>query len=557
MEARSKTVEQWFSMVQQGYLALPRFQRHEAWKSAQIEGVLENILRKPSLPIGALLTLDVGDKELFHSRPIVGGPLTTSKPTMHLLDGQQRMTALWRALTDHYDQDQERKLKVFVRLDDLNAPDVEIVKRWWDKKQEVKKPVWADDPKQVLERGRIPAEILCPGDEGAQRMKQWRSAAGVDADSSDHITELRTRIATYQIPFLSLPVETEQETALDVFINMNTSASQLKDFDIVVAQLEGAVGNSLHEMIEELKEEVPELNGFGKVEDLALSVGALLLGKPPLKKTYLETDFGQGLAGVWPQVKSGIARGLSFLHDEAIYGEKLLPTEVVVYLVSALWARVPEHGHDVEGRARSIIRKALWRSCFTDRYLKTSATRAYQDHDRLAGMIAGIDDTKSPELFDEEQNPLPVIEEIMRAGWPARKDRLGRAVLAVSLRKGGYDIADGAKASSANIGKREYHHLFPVALLGKDRDNPNANRAVNCALITWRTNRKIAANSPKEYIEKRAEAAILGMSEVRSRLTSHMVPFDALIDGDYQIFVEDRSKLVHDVMLKLCSGENA
>jgi len=60
MKAHTKNVEGWMSMINQGQPALPRFQRHEAWKPDQIEGLLENILRVPSLPIGALLTLEVG-----------------------------------------------------------------------------------------------------------------------------------------------------------------------------------------------------------------------------------------------------------------------------------------------------------------------------------------------------------------------------------------------------------------------------------------------------------------------------------------------------------------
>lgn len=74
MEARSKTIEQWFSMIEQGQIKLPRFQRHEAWRTVQIAGLFENILRTPPLPVGVLLILEVGDKELFHSRPIVGAP---------------------------------------------------------------------------------------------------------------------------------------------------------------------------------------------------------------------------------------------------------------------------------------------------------------------------------------------------------------------------------------------------------------------------------------------------------------------------------------------------
>ena len=111
MEARSKSIEQWFAAIEQGQIKLPRFQRHEAWRPQQIAGLFENILRAPSLPIGVLLILEVGDKELFHSRSIVGAPALSVKPNMQLLDGQQRMTALWRALTDDY-----QELRAFVRL---------------------------------------------------------------------------------------------------------------------------------------------------------------------------------------------------------------------------------------------------------------------------------------------------------------------------------------------------------------------------------------------------------------------------------------------------------
>lgn len=549
MEARTKTIEGWLSMINQGQLALPRFQRHEAWKAEQIEGVLENIIRIPSLPIGALLTLEVGSEELFHSRSIVGAPALNGRPQMHLLDGQQRMTAIWRALNNSYDD-----LSIFVELgDNDDEPEIEIKKRW--ERNGVRYPVWLDNPVQVLEQKLVPIHLLCPGSAGEQRMNEWCGQAGADTATLMRLAKLRARVAAYPMPFLSLPVETAQETALDVFIRMNTSASPLKDFDIVVAQLEGAVGNSLHAMIEDLKQAVPATRDFGRMEDLALAVAALLLGKPPLKKTYLEKEFGEGLASVWEEVCSGIERGIGFLRDEAIFVEKLLPTEVAVYLVSALWARVPQHGHDVEGRARTLIRKALWRANFTDRYLKTAATRGYADYMRLAAMIADRNAIEVPELFDELANPLPSPEELARAGWPGRRDRLSRAMLAVSLHAGGYDFADGAKATADNVGRREYHHLFPVGVLGVERESLYVSRALNCALITWRTNRKIAAKTPQEYLSERAADAQLGETEVRSRLESHMVPYEALIAGDYEAFIETRAVRIHAAMTQLCKGE--
>ncbi|MEZ6012250.1 MAG: DUF262 domain-containing protein [Hyphomonas sp.] len=565
MEARSKSIEEWFSMISQGQVMLPRFQRHEAWGNRQIVGLLENILRKPSLPIGALLVLDVGDKELFHSRPIVGAPEKTGRVLVHLLDGQQRMTALWRSFTGDYED-----FDVFVSLEkqevpeddegnqaDSDLPLIERVKRF-DRKG-VRQPVWANSAKETYARGLFPIQLLRPGAAGETIADDWLNAlddAGVDIKSATkRIYQLRQRVANYAIPFLSLGVGTGRETALDVFIKMNTSGSPLKDFDIVVAQLEEASGQSLHDMVLELKESEPAINDYGRIEDMILSVAALLIGKAPLKKTYLDNDFGEALASVWERVKKGFRRGVGFLRQEGIFNDRSLPSDVAVYLVCALWADVPDEGRDAEGNARAIIRKTLWRACFTDRYVKTSATRAYADYKSISEFIRDPLGGNSVELFDELLCPLPEKDELLKAGWPGRKDRLPRAILAASLRAGGYDFADGAKIDATNYYRRELHHVFPVFVLGGERTDVHVARALNCALITWSTNRMIAANSPKDYIEQRAIAAHLGENEVRQRLSSHLIPYDAVIAGDYDAFLDARAELIAKHMKALCDGQ--
>lgn len=548
MEARTKTVEDWFSMIREGQLSLPRFQRFEAWRPIQIEGVLENILRVPSLPIGALLVLEVGDKELFHSRPISGAPGPKGMPQMNMLDGQQRMTALWRALTDDYDE-----FTVFVSLDNEERPEIEIVKRYLSKADK-RMPLWADVPTECLSRNLAPVSILCPGAKGEKAMDAWTEAAATEKSTDRQIIRLRQRLASYPIPFLSLPVTTEQETALDVFMKMNTSASPLKDLDIVVAQLEGAVGDSLHDMIAELKEKVPTAADYGRVEDTALAIGALINGKPPLKRTYLDPAFGNELASVWDQVVVGLKRGVSFLRDEAIFNERLLPTEVIVYLSSALWAKVPIDGADQEGRARTLIRKAIWRASFTDRYLKTATTRAFADYKAIFELISNPISTAVPDLFDGSQNPLPAAAELIRGGWPSRKERLGRAIIAVSLYEGGYDFADGAKATADNVRYREYHHVYPKSLVQSDFPDHEVSSALNCALISWKTNRKIAAKNPKQYLQERAADASATEAQVRHRLESHLVPYETLLDGDFRSFMDARANLIHASLQKLCEG---
>lgn len=567
MEARNKKIEDWFGMIKQGQVVLPRFQRHEAWRHHQVVGLLENVLRDPPLPIGALLTLEVGDEELFFSRPIVGAPQPQSKPSMHLLDGQQRMTALWRGLTGDYRRD---GIDVLISLkpadpDDeaafdapdetVDAPRVEALKRW-DRKG-VLQPVWANDPVSMLEEGYLPATILCPGSIGEEALNGWKKAIQaadlLTFDLVDRLVTLRQRIAKYDIPFLSLGSKTGRGTALDVFIKMNTSASPLKDFDIVVAQLESATGDSLHDMVEELVASVPSARDYGRIEDTILSVAALLMDRPPLKKTYLETDYGKQFGSVWGRLKHGFKHGIQFLRSEAILNEQCLPSEVVVYLTCALWADVAEHDFDKGGNARSLIRKALWRACYTDRYAKTSATRAYADYRVLRDTLTGKGGAAC-ELFDEVFHPLPAKEQMLIAGWPGRKDRLPRAMLATGLRRGGLDFADGAPITPDNFHSREFHHLYPVGILGGDRADERVNRALNCALITWTTNRKVGAQTPSEYVSKRAAAADLGEAVVQQRLESHLIPYGALIADDYDAFLAARAERLYADMTTLCQG---
>ena len=64
----------------------------------------------------------------------------------------------------------------------------------------------------------------------------------------------------------------------------------------------------------------------------------------------------------------------------------------------------------------------------------------------------------------------------------------------------------------------------------------------------------LGAKTPSDYIAARAEDANATEAQVRHRLESHLVPYDSLIAGDFPGFLEQRAKLVHGPMQKLCDG---
>jgi hypothetical protein len=141
------------------------------------------------------------------------------------------------------------------------------------------------------------------------------------------------------------------------------------------------------------------------------------------------------------------------------------------------------------------------------------------------------------------------------AGWPGRKDRLPRAILAVALRRKALDFADGSPISRSNIAQREMDHLYSFAFLDLPRTDSRVNRALNCALITDHTNRNKSGQKPSAFIESRAAAAHLGSETVRHRLKTHLIPHDALVADNYEAFLEARAEMVLGDVLALCDGQ--
>ena len=175
----------------------------------------------------------------------------------------------------------------------------------------------------------------------------------------------------------------------------------------------------------------------------------------------------------------------------------------------------------------------MWSAFFTDRYENSAASRAFADFKAIKAAL------RNPNFTDAEVNSIPVmnrlefpladVDSLMAAGWPKSAGIEARAILAVTTYLGAIDFADHKPATYDSIQKREYHHVFPDALLA-EADIPSY-LALNCALITWKTNRMIGRKDPLEYLEERVQKA--DEKEVRERLKSHLISFDLLAKAHY------------------------
>lgn len=554
IEARNRLLPDWFTRIRTHQTVLPRFQRFEAWDHSRVTQMFNTILQ--DLPVGAGLVLEIGDEEPFISRTLKGAPEKGERVTEHLLDGQQRLTALWRGLHNNYD---DRTFFLYFLTDEETGLPfyVDSIARWKKEGDKEFRPVWANQPKEQWIRHVIPLHHFAPDISAQQSFREWAKEA-IDSQEerdqvSDQVSLIRQKFASFNLPFMSLPVTTKKQTALDVFIKMNTSAAPLSIYDIVVAQVEAGMGKSLHDLVADTRKACPNLSAYYAPEDLALYGSALLQGKAPTNATYMAKDFGLKLLENWDMFLSGVTRTVDFLEQERVFDAARLPTDVVIPVLVALWGIAPK-GLDAEGRARGILRKYLWRAFFTNRYEKSTNSRALADFNELKPLITGTG-TSEPSIFNDDIHPLPQIQELADAGWPVRKDRVARAILALALKHGGADLADGGAATRTSLAQREYHHLFPDAHLKRiGIPDDQIYLSLNCALVTWRTNRNISDKDPERYLAERRDGTDLGEAEVKARLATHYIPYDEMVADDYLAFLKARATLIHIAMTTLCAG---
>jgi len=556
MEARNRPINEWYSNIIQGSLRLPDFQRYEAWDRRRICSLFNTVIK--NLPLGITLILVVGDNEQFDSRTIVTAPVTNNKIQEHLLDGQQRLTALWRVLHNNYELE-----SYYVYLPEydevgLSLGDEQFVfcrARYHNKRNPAESnntlyPLWCDIPEECLKRGMIPTHLLKPENIDSE-ITLWVNEATKYKRPTDNekldgfyewkelvskiISHLRFNVYSYNLPFLSLPPETPKDVALEVFINMNTNSKPLSTYDIIVAEVENKTGKSIHNLQEEMNKKHPEIINYADLQSLILNTSSLLQDKQPSQKGAFEMDETTMITN-WGRMEKGLSQMAIFLHSEGILDKNRLPTNAVLSVIAALYDVIPEQG-DKRGMLEILLKKYLWSAFFTDRYENSAATNAYYDYLALKKVILEMK-KENGEFFTESDvpvlnrqlHPLSDAEELLTAGWPKNVTIRGRAILSVACRLGAHDFASGQRIDRVNIKNRHYHHIFPDALLKEA--GIESFMALNCALISDNTNLNIGRKDPLQYLKERYDW--VDEETVNDRLNSHLIPIIELSNGGYE-----------------------
>ncbi len=555
-KAHDRSMKEWFGKIERSEIKLPRFQRPEAWDRNRVCSLLNTIIH--NLPLGITLVLDVNkDNEPFVSRFLLSAPEANGMVNEHLLDGQQRLTAFWRALHNNYEW--ESYFVYHSKFDDNydeeeELIEVRLVPRWF--KENLRRPLWADNPEDSLKRGLIPLNLFKPGDNSSE-YENWTEMAikplypnETEEDAFAKLAKwnlLKDKIVAfirdkkeiinhYNLPYLALPIVTPKSTALQVFINMNTNSKPLSQYDIIRAEIEGVKGVSLDDYQSKLNSLYPNVAHYFELPFLILATSALMQDKLPNQRGMWDMK-KELMVDNWDYMAKGLSKMSVFMESQGIYDQNRLPTNAVLSVIAALYTIIPET-LDARGKAELVLRKYLWSSFFTDRYENSAATNAYNDFIAMKNVITNqIKD--NGELWNEKDVPvlkrdkykLSDVEELLAVGWPKRENIRARGIMAVFSKLGAFDFADGSQLTRNQLlnGQRHYHHVFPDALL-KEAE-VESYLALNCSLITDKTNLNISNKEPFRYLSERYEWTSEDI--VNSRLKSHLIPINELKNGGY------------------------
>lgn len=227
--------------VNEAELGLPQFQRPAVWTKANWVPFLVAVLR--GRPTGTLLLLECGDdREEFAPRNIDGSPdLSDDQPLKWLLlDGQQRLTTLYRAFYSDFARGGGDKRSEFVINVKAALERRELLEEDFSLTAKDRVPGFAD----LAVRGEATLRVLYE----SKTFDRWRRAfvdkhfkpSRDEGDLRDEMDETMggaSSIGDYKFPVLKIDRDTPLDVVVDIFEGMNRRGQKLNQFDLMVARL--------------------------------------------------------------------------------------------------------------------------------------------------------------------------------------------------------------------------------------------------------------------------------------------------------------------------------
>jgi len=574
--------------IERGEMQLPEFQRLWTWDDNHIVGILASLSQ--GYPMGAIMRLEYGNSDiLFEYHPIFGENRDGVIPRYLILDGQQRLTAIFRSMYSkavvNTVNDEKKPIERFYYLSidkclDPEADRIEaVISLPKDKMLRVNfnRDIILDVSTREKEysQNMFPLNIIYGGNAREDWADGYKEYYGYSKEIKDKYNQFRgsvlDTIIGYKLPVITLNRSTPRDAVCKVFENVNTGGVPLTVFDLVTAMFATKRFNLREDWnkakdVIQGKKELINTDIFDGIDDTAYLTAITLYcsyknhktgGKATSckRKDVLALRYEDYIANR-DDVLNGFKLARRFILSQYVFKNRELPYGTQVIPLTAICAYIGKSKYN-EPRSQSILAQWYWCGIFGEMYGGANETRYANDVEDVIAEIYG------------EENPRRTINAAYFSATRllTLRTRLSAAykgIMALVFREKCRDFMNNTTMDIVKTIEEtpDIHHIFPENYCRRAHlDEKKWNSVVNKTPLLSSSNRAIGGDAPSVYSETIMAKANIKEEELRDRFASHLINPDYLMHDRFDDYFIDRAKkllqAIENAMGKAVSDKNS
>lgn len=575
--------------LREGRFVIPDFQREFEWKPWDIRELMRSIFL--DYYIGSLL-LWKGKESNFKAlscEPIYGFSIS-GKPEFIVLDGQQRLTAMFYAFLapDVPLPNRANRAFYYIQVDKFMSEDYDeafnydwLSRRWipllknetaqfanhifplsvigtggWDLYSWVKgyKDYWQNQAAQATENNEISV---------ADKATKYTINAEAFGEHLKGITE------QYQISYIELDRDIEIDKVCDIFTQINSRGIRLDAFDLINALLKPKGLQLKHmwreaaprlEFVDTSKMNVYILQVMSILRQAYCSPKYLYFLLPGEEKPVRDPDgtrhkeilipTAKDFDHWWHDAVDALESAINLLRHPQEFGaisSAYLPYVSILPVFAAIQAHVKTLPANMQLEAQRKVRHWYWASVFTNRYSGSVESTSARD---FLDMKAWIDnDAMEPALLQEFKTRFRNLE--LRKETK-RGTSIYNGIFNLLVLQGARDWMTG---HVPQYGDLDDHHIIPASWGKEHLEGKRIHTILNRTPLTAVTNRQVIKDRlPNEYLPELITTN--GEKAVRAILESHFISStaqdillrDPFTVEDFELFIAERQRTIQEAI---------
>lgn len=538
-ENQSQGYQKIFTLIDDGIIKVPQFQRDFVWDKKQTAKLIDSIIK--GFPIGTFIFWRTSD-ELRHIRNIGNANLPKTPKgdkVFYVLDGQQRITSLYAV---------RKGLRIDKDGKEIDYKDICI---------NIELEPDADEEVVMTEKPEAISISVCD----LLNLGMPEMFDRYERKYIERIDSYRKKLENYDFSTIvidSYPID----IACEVFTRINTGGKELTLFEIMVAKTFDQEKNfDLSEKYESL---IKNNNGEKDLEDAKYetipSITVLQCVSAYLHDQIRRQDIlrlkKSEFIDAWETVKEGIFLTVDYLRSHLrIKVSRLLPYSTL--LIPLTYFFINNKGKKPTSLQNKLLTQYFFWACWGQRFSSAVESKIAADLKRMKDIL----EEKEPSYQGEEIDS-PDIEELKWETFSPGNAR-SKTILCLycffepkSFDTGGDVNLDNTWLKQSN--SKNYHHFFPKSYLKKKNvDDRLANSILNITIVDdYLNKRDIGTKPPSQYIKKHIKSNESFGDTMKTHLIDD-IDNSGIWENDYEVFLEKRGrKIVKEIKKRLPKNQN-